>query len=103
MGVALNRISTVTMDDFLKKILERKRSEIKGACVPYQERSNSHVFLKALQAPGLSVIGEIKRKSPSKGDIDISLDALSLAQQYESGGVAAILIKKDLEEVLKTL
>ena len=85
------------MDDFLEKILIRKRAEIKDVSVPYQERSNPHSFLKALQAPGLSVIGEIKRKSPSKGDIDINLDAPSFARQYELGGAAAISVLTDEE------
>ncbi len=79
------------------RIVSKKKEEIKGICVPYQERTNSNSFLKALQKPGLSVIGEIKRKSPSKGDINVNLNALSLAKEYESGGAAAISVLTDEE------
>lgn len=47
---------------------------------------------EALVADGLSVIAEIKRRSPSAGDIDASLDPVSLALAYEAGGAAAISV-----------
>lgn len=46
----------------------------------------------ALAADGLSVIAEIKRRSPSAGDIDASLDPVRLARAYEAGGAAAISV-----------
>jgi len=38
------------------------------------------------------LICEIKRKSPSKGDISISMDALVQAQKYRDGGVRSVSI-----------
>ena len=49
-------------------------------------------FAAALQAPGLQVIAEIKRRSPSRGDLNMGLDPISQAQAYESGGAAAISV-----------
>lgn len=46
----------------------------------------------ALAGPGLSVIAEIKRKSPSAGDIDTGLDPVRQAVAYEAGGAAAISV-----------
>jgi indole-3-glycerol phosphate synthase len=46
----------------------------------------------ALRAPGLSVIAEIKRRSPSVGDIDPGLDPVAVAQAYVSGGASAISV-----------
>jgi indole-3-glycerol phosphate synthase len=46
----------------------------------------------ALSAPGLSVIAEIKRRSPSAGDIRGDLDPVHRAHAYEQGGAAAISV-----------
>ena len=49
-------------------------------------------FHAALAAPGLSVIAEIKRASPSKGMIAKTFDPVVIAKQYEDGGAAAISV-----------
>jgi indole-3-glycerol phosphate synthase len=46
----------------------------------------------ALLAPGLSVIAEIKRRSPSVGDIDPDLDPAPRARAYVEGGASAISV-----------
>jgi len=46
----------------------------------------------ALSAPGLSVVAEIKRRSPSAGDIDTELDPASQALKYVAGGASAISV-----------
>lgn len=48
-------------------------------------------LLEALQAPGLSLIAEVKRKSPSQGDI-AQLDPAQVAQAYAKGGARAISV-----------
>lgn len=45
-----------------------------------------------LKAPGLSVIAEIKRGSPSKGIINQSVNPVKKAIQYETSGASAISV-----------
>jgi len=49
-------------------------------------------FRAALAAPGLQVIAEIKRKSPSAGVIAAGLDPAEQARRYAAGGAAAISV-----------
>ena len=49
-------------------------------------------FAGALARPGLSVVAEIKRRSPSAGDIDRSLDPVGQARRYVAGGADAISV-----------
>ena len=48
--------------------------------------------MPALRAPGVSVIAEVKRASPSKGDLADIPDPTTLARHYAEGGAAAISV-----------
>ena len=49
-------------------------------------------FEDALIGPGLSVIAEIKRRSPSKGALAPHLDPVAQVRRYEEGGAAAVSV-----------
>ena len=48
--------------------------------------------LPAFRSPGVSIIAEVKRKSPSKGTLSDIPDPGFLATQYAAGGAAAISV-----------
>jgi indole-3-glycerol phosphate synthase/phosphoribosylanthranilate isomerase len=52
-------------------------------------------FREALAAPGLTAIAEVKRRSPSAGDLRPGADPASLAAGFEQAGAAAVSILVD--------
>jgi indole-3-glycerol phosphate synthase len=55
-------------------------------------RRPAHLFRDALAGPGLSIIAEHKRRSPSAGPIGHGLEVGEVALAYERGGAAAISV-----------
>ena len=54
--------------------------------------------LETVAASGdIAVISEIKRRSPSKGELAAGLDPVELAQQYERGGAACLSVLTDVD------
>lgn len=49
-------------------------------------------FGQALRLPGLSLVAEVKRKSPSQGEIAVALEAAQVARAYAAGGARAISV-----------
>ena len=47
--------------------------------------------------PHLAVISEVKRRSPSKGDLNAGLDPVDLAGQYARGGASCLSVLTDEE------
>ena len=65
--------------------LDRLRARAEGAPPPPS-------FRAALGRPGVSVIAEIKRGSPSRGPLAADLDPVATARAYVAGGAAAVSV-----------
>ncbi len=83
--------------NILEKILNVKRQEIQQIKdLDFGEMVGQSRSLKdALSKPGISVIAEIKMKSPSEGEIFPNADPAQIAKGYESAGAAAISVLTD--------
>lgn len=60
-------------------------------------RSFSEAIVRESDTRGMAVISEIKRRSPSKGDLDLALDPATVALEYEAGGAACLSVLTDHE------
>ena len=91
------------MATYLDQILARHRERAALDRRPLDElvdraRSmpSARGFATALRAgEGLQVISEIKRRSPSKGDLNVGLDPAEWAASYERGGAACLSVLTD--------
>lgn len=54
-------------------------------------------FAAALSRPGINIIAELKKASPSRGVLRTAFDAVALAEQLESAGAAALSILTEEE------
>jgi indole-3-glycerol phosphate synthase len=87
--------------NFLAKIVAQKLEESRllfesGVLEAFKAdiaRRPTPLSLKAaLDRPGRAIIAEIKRASPSKGDLVLAWDPLELARTYQENGAAALSV-----------
>ncbi len=89
------------MPAFLPRILDSRRDAVRDATrrVPPPEMearardaAPPRDFTAALRADGMSLIAEVKRASPSRGDLRPDLDAAGQAAAYARGGARAVSV-----------
>jgi indole-3-glycerol phosphate synthase len=77
--------------------VEERRAETPQADLEsrLQGRGDDRPFSEALVRPGLSVIAEFKRRSPSAGEISVAATVTGQVSAYERGGAAALSVLTD--------
>jgi len=77
--------------------VERRRAQVPLEDLECRlgDRPEQRPFGEALTRPGLSVIAEFKRRSPSAGEIRDGAEPATLARAYEDGGAAALSVLTD--------
>jgi len=85
----LDRIVEATREE-----VDRRRDAVPLATLEaaLDNRADSRPFQEALTGPGISLIAEHKRRSPSAGAIREGADVTDIVQAYERGGAAALSI-----------
>jgi indole-3-glycerol phosphate synthase len=85
----LDRIVSSTLED-----VERRRSSVPLSELEAQvaQRPEGRPFTEALLRPGISLIAEHKRRSPSAGDIRSGATVTEIVEAYERGGATALSI-----------
>ena len=85
----LERIVDVTRDD-----VRRRQASVPLAALEQQlaDRTDDRPFSEALIRPGVSLVAEHKRRSPSAGAIRDGATVAEIVEAYERGGAAALSI-----------
>jgi len=90
-GDALDRIVATKRDEL--ESLRPRAPELRSRAA---DAPPTRPFQAALADPSrVSLIAEVKRRSPGAGAIDPTLDPVTLARRYEDGGAAAISVLTD--------
>ena len=84
--------------EFLSRILEQKAREVekmeREELQPLRESHRLAEYLKNHQ-DRLQIIAEVKKASPSMGDINLDVDIVQQAQTYEANGAVMISVLTD--------
>ena len=89
MGTVLDSILDGVREDVAAREAVIDLESVKKAALSASDPLDA---LKALRDPGVGVIAEVKRASPSKGDLATINDPAELAKAYEAGGARIISV-----------
>ena len=92
-GTYLDKILPQTREDLDVRMSAQPLKEVKARVRDLEETRD---FVGALSEDRLHLIAEVKRASPSKGDLAPDIDAADLARVYIENGASAISVLTDM-------
>lgn len=87
MSTVLESIIEGVLED-----LEKRRIPIAQLKAQLDEAPALRGAAQALSAPGMKIISEVKRASPSKGDLGDIAEPADLATRYQAGGASVVSV-----------
>ena len=97
---AKEKIPLSTMMDLASQASESEREVPLTGVQRNVTKESVFSFEKALKAPGMSFICEVKKASPSKGLIAHAFPYVDIAKDYEAAGASAISVLTEPEYFL---
>jgi indole-3-glycerol phosphate synthase len=91
-ATVLERILAETREELERRKRKLSARALADAVEAEPPASEARRFHRALSAPGIGVIAEFKRRSPSAGALHESPDLVDIVRAYERGGAAAASI-----------
>lgn len=89
MTTVLDSIVAGVREDLAAREARRPLAEVEAAAYAAAPAVDA---LEVLRRPGLSLVAEVKRASPSKGELSGIPDPAALAAEYVAGGAAAVSV-----------
>jgi indole-3-glycerol phosphate synthase len=88
----LDKIMLYKREELPRRKRERPETDLRAALILAPPPRD---FAAALRQPGISLIAECKKASPSKGLLRNRYDAVALAREYQANGASAISVLTD--------
>lgn len=89
MATALDSIITGVRTDLVARLASTPLAVLRERAAAQPPARDA---IGALSGPGLSLIAEVKRSSPSKGALATIPDPAALAREYQAGGASAVSV-----------
>ena len=91
----MNLLSKILSDKAREVAVHKQLLPLRLVRAAAEQAPKPRSFVRALRAPPMGLIAEVKRRSPSVGVIRTPFDPAAIARAYEAGGAQALSVLMD--------